>query len=74
MAKTKYGKLAVTRYVFGTPVEIGITEDEVRELYDEVCRRTRDRHLGTIKTMVTLDRKAKEMPPMPNEEVSDETR
>lgn len=74
MAKTKYGSLTITRVIFGTPVEIGVTEDEVRALYDEVCRRSRDRHLGTIKAMVRDAHKA--FPKMPNEyeEVKNETR
>jgi hypothetical protein len=65
MAKTKYGNLTITRVIFGTPVEIGVTEDEVCALYDEVCKRTRDRHLGTIKAMVHESHKA--FPKMPNE-------
>ena len=65
MAKTKYGNLTITRSIFGTPVEIGVTEDEVRALYDEVCKRTRDRHLGTIKAMVCTSNKT--LPKMPNE-------
>lgn len=67
MAKTdtKYGKLAIIRTVFGTPVEIGVTEAEVRELYDTVCKISRDRHLGTIKLMVHEAHKA--FPKMPNE-------
>ena len=65
MAKTKYGNLIITRTVFGTPIEIGVTEDEVLALYDEVCRRSRDRHLGTVRAMVRDAHK--EFPKMPNE-------
>lgn len=65
MAKTKYGNLTITRVIFGTSVEIGVTEDEVRALYNEVCKRSRDRHLGTIKAMVHEAHKA--FPKMPNE-------
>ena len=74
MAKIKYGSLAITRTIFGTPIEIGVTEDEVRALYDEVCRRSCDRHLGTLKAMVHSTHKA--FPKMPNEheEAKNETR
>ena len=65
MPKTKYGTLTITRVIFGTPVEIGVTEDEVRALYNEVCKRSRDRHLGTIKAMVRDSHK--EFSKMPNE-------
>ena len=67
MAKTdtKYGKLAITRTIFGTPIEIGVTEAEVRELYEIVCKTSRDRHIGTIKAMVHEAHKA--FPKMPNE-------
>lgn len=74
MATKRNSNLCIIRTVFGSNVEIHLTEAEVRELYDEVCRRSRDRMLGTIKAMVTLDQKSKKMPPMPNEEVSNETR
>lgn len=67
MAKsdTKYGKLAIVRTVFGTPVEIVVTEAEVRSLYEIVCKVSRDRHIGTIKAMVHEAHKA--FPKMPNE-------
>ena len=65
MPKTKYGNLTITRVIFGTPVEIGVTEDEVCALYDEVCKRTRDRHLGTIKAMMRESQNA--FPKLPNE-------
>lgn len=65
MAKTKYSSLTITRVIFGKPVEIGVTEDEVCVLYDEVCKRSRDRHLGTVKATVHEAHKA--FPKMPNE-------
>ena len=74
MATKRNSNLCIIRTVFGNDIEIHLTEAEVRELYDEVCRRSRDRMLGTVKTMVTLDHKSKKMPHMPNEEVPNETR
>ena len=56
MATKRNNSLCIIRKIFGTNVEIHLTEDEVCMLYDEVCRRSRDRHLGTEK-----------FPKMPNE-------
>lgn len=33
MAKTKYGNLTSARAGFGTPVEVKVTEDKVRNTY-----------------------------------------
>lgn len=66
MRKAKTG-LAIVREFFGTPVEIPLFEDEVRALYDEVCRRSTARHLGTLKILSKLEKREKEFSKMPNE-------
>ena len=57
--------LCIVRKVLGTDIEIHLTETEVRALYDEVCRRSRDAHIGVMKTMLKESRK--NFPKMPNE-------
>lgn len=74
MKNAKTG-LVIVREVFGTPVEIHLFEDEVRALYDEVCKRSTSRHLGVMKALSKPGKPAplvkqvreKEFPKMPNE-------
>lgn len=55
--------LCIIRKVFGRDVEIHLTEREVCELYDEVCRRSTDAHVGDLK---------KGFPKFPNEHEVDQ--
>ena len=74
MKNAKTG-LVIVREVLGTTVEIHLFEDEVRALYDEVCRRSTSRHLGPMKALAKPGKpvplvkqvREKEFPKMPNE-------
>ena len=58
MSVKRNHNLCIVRHVFGTDVEIHLTEHEVRVLYDEVCRASTKAHVGKLR---------KEFPKMPNE-------
>ena len=65
MPVKRNSNLCIVRKVLGTDIEIHLTETEVRALYDEVCRRSRDNHIGVMNAMLKESRK--NFPKMPNE-------
>ena len=67
MAIKRNSNLCIVRTVFGTEVEINLTEAEVRALYDEVCRRSQKNQIGVLRSVLGAKYNNKEVPRMPNE-------